>query len=282
MSILKILVLSIVQGAAELLPVSSSAHVILTEKLMHLDPTSPELTFLLVMLHTGTMFAVILYFWPRWKAMLMGNAGALIKMVVAATLCTGVMGLGLKALIEKIFLKGIPHAEIEQLFGNLPLMAVSLFLVGCVIIAAGSRKERSLVENLDLGKSLTIGIVQGLCLPFRGFSRSGATISTGLFLRLSRAVAEDFSFILAVVLTPPVVLKELHRLLKSGAVGILQDTGVGHLVLNGLLGMGFSFVAGLVALRFLSKTLEGGGWKYFGFYCIAFSGVVLTVHFSGL
>ena len=67
MTLSQILVLAIIQGAAELLPVSSSAHVIVAEKLMGLDPTAPEMTLLLVMLHTGTMFAVLVYFWKAWK-----------------------------------------------------------------------------------------------------------------------------------------------------------------------------------------------------------------------
>jgi len=67
MSILKILILAMVQGLCELLPVSSSAHVIVTEKLLGLDPTRPEMTLLLVMLHTGTMAAVSLYFWRGWQ-----------------------------------------------------------------------------------------------------------------------------------------------------------------------------------------------------------------------
>ena len=67
MHLLQIVVLAIVQGAAELLPVSSSAHVIVAEKLMGLDPTAPQMTLLLVMLHTGTMFAVIVYFWRSWR-----------------------------------------------------------------------------------------------------------------------------------------------------------------------------------------------------------------------
>jgi undecaprenyl-diphosphatase len=65
--LLQILLLGLVQGAAELLHVSSSAHVIVAEKLLGLDPSSPEWTFLLVMLHTGTMFAVIVYFWNAWR-----------------------------------------------------------------------------------------------------------------------------------------------------------------------------------------------------------------------
>ena len=68
MTVVQILLLGLVQGVAELLPISSSAHVIAAEKLMGLDPTAPQMTFLLVMLHTGTMFAVIAYFWSSWRA----------------------------------------------------------------------------------------------------------------------------------------------------------------------------------------------------------------------
>ena len=67
MPLLKVIILAIVQGLAELLPVSSSAHVIVAEKLMGLDPSDPAMTLLLVMLHTGTMFAVIVYFWRQWN-----------------------------------------------------------------------------------------------------------------------------------------------------------------------------------------------------------------------
>ena len=75
MTLLQILGLAVIQGAAELLPVSSSAHVIVAEKLMGLDPTTPEMTLLLVMLHTGTMFAVIFYFWKSWKESFFSSKG---------------------------------------------------------------------------------------------------------------------------------------------------------------------------------------------------------------
>ena len=123
--ILKILVLAVVQGATELLPVSSSAHVIVAEKLMGLDPTTPEMTLLLVMLHTGTMLAVIVFFWSSWKENFFKSSqvlGESLKFLITATLATGVVGFILKKLIEKIFFKDAPHAEIEQLFGNLLLV----------------------------------------------------------------------------------------------------------------------------------------------------------------
>src|SRR5579864_5744711 len=95
MSIFQVIVLAIVQGMAELLPVSSSAHVVVAEKLMGLDPSSPAMTLLLVMLHTGTMFAVIAYFWSQWKKTYFSSADAFKRFAVRliwATALTGVVG----------------------------------------------------------------------------------------------------------------------------------------------------------------------------------------------
>ena len=122
-----------------------------------------------------------------------------------------------------------------------------------------------------------IGLVQGICLPFRGFSRSGATISTGLFLGISRELAEEFSFALAVILTPPVVVRELLRLVKAHA---FQDTPLSNLLLPGSLGMLFSFFAGLLALRWLSSWMERGRWQWFAYYCFFAAAVVVAVNFA--
>ena len=125
----KILILAVIQGATELLPVSSSAHVIVAEKLMGLDPTKPEMTLLLVMLHTGTMLAVIVFFWNSWKANFFTSQKVFwesVKFIIMATIATGFVGLLLKVLIEKILLKGVSHPEVELLFGNLPLISAAL------------------------------------------------------------------------------------------------------------------------------------------------------------
>src|SRR6516164_4899186 len=105
----KVLLLSLIQGAAELLPVSSSAHVILAAKLMGMEEMDrPSMVFLLIMLHTGTMFAAIVYFWSAWKAILWspdapkGAGLRFIIGVIVATAVTGFVGLGLKYLIERV------------------------------------------------------------------------------------------------------------------------------------------------------------------------------------
>ena len=279
MTFLQIAALAVVQGLAELLPVSSSAHVIVAERLMGVDPSSPKMTFLLVMLHAGTTVAVILYFWPRWKERLRSASGParaeLLGALAIATAATGVLGLVLKHLIEKVWLRGSGHREVESLFSNLPLIAAALAAAGILTIWAGLRREDG-DRPLTPARSAWIGLVQGLCLPFRGFSRSGATISAGLLFGISRSLAEDFSFALAVILTPPVVALEAHRLIKAAAAEG-RSAWSPELFAPGLLGMVFSFLAGLVALRWLSDWLQNGRWRYFGCYCLAASAVVLAV-----
>jgi undecaprenyl-diphosphatase len=288
MHYVKIAVLAVIQGAAELLPVSSSAHVILAQRMMGMDPSRPEQVFLLVMLHTGTMFAVILYFWPRWRQLWSAPADAagapeprwhFVKMVVLATACTGVLGLGLKFFIERVILVGAlgyPKGEVEELFKNLPVIAVALAAVGILILAAGRRETAAKGGQITTSGAVWIGLVQGVCLPIRGLSRSGATISTGLFCGVSRSLSEDFSFALAVVLTPAVQVYILYKLLKDRA---LTENVVREELLPGLVGMVFSFGVGLVALRFLSAVMEKGRWGYFGYYCLLAAAVVLGAHF---
>ncbi|HAT29771.1 MAG TPA: UDP-diphosphatase [Janthinobacterium sp.] len=280
MNLLQILILAIVQGAAELLPVSSSAHVIVAEKLMGLDPTAPEMTLLLVMLHTGTMFAVIAYFWKSWRATYFSSGAAFranALYVAVATVATGVVGLILLKLITRVVAADMPNFEIEHLFGNAKLMAAALAAAGVLIIVSSRRKE-SAGADLTLRSAAWIGAVQGLCLPFRGFSRSGATISTGLALGVSRRRAEEFSFALAVVLTPAVIVKEGYRFYKAqAAAGAAHSEALMHLVGPSLIGMGLSFLVGLLALRWLSRWLEQGRWHFFGAYCLCASLVVLWV-----
>lgn len=280
MDLLHVFILAVIQGLAELLPVSSSAHVILAEKLMGFDPSAPNMTFLLVMLHTGTMFAVIVYFWHSWKKTYFSDWQSFKQRawyVLLATAITGVLGLLLQSLIKHVFFGGASSFEIEHLFSNSKLMAAALAAAGILIILS-SRLDRGQQDDIRLPSAMIIGAVQALCLPFRGFSRSGATISTGLFLGISRQKAEEFSFALAVVLTPAVIVKELVRLLHAQhATTGATHLALGSLLLPSLFGMVFSFLTGLLALKWLSAWLEHGRWYLFGIYCLAFSGVVLTL-----
>lgn len=281
MNTIQIIILAAIQGLAELLPVSSSAHVILAQKLMGIDPSSPAMTFFLVMLHTGTMFAVLLFFWSRWKKLLFNlkTSRQFLKAIVIATFITGVLGLSLKIFIEKIILEmllGHAKGEVENLFKVMPLVSGALFFVGLYIIFAGLKKTKSQKDSISDKDALLIGATQGLSLPFRGFSRSGSTISTSLLLGINRDMAEEFSFALAVVLTPPVIVLELRRLMKAQLTTHLDYIS---LLRPGFIGMFFSFLFGLLALKWLASWLEKGRWHYFGYYCVVLSIVAFVSSF---
>jgi undecaprenyl-diphosphatase len=285
MSLFNVFILAIVQGLAELLPVSSSAHVVVAEKLLGLDPSSPPMTLLLVMLHTGTMFAVIAYFWKQWRATYFSTAAAfkaIALRLLVATVITGIVGEAIVKVMEKTALRGVPHAEIEDLFGHLEFIAPALAAAGLLILIAGLRERRLRAaarsdSELTLADASTIGAVQGLCLPFRGFSRSGATISTGMLIGVSKPRAERFSFALAVVLTPAVVVREALRLAHAPPA----QESLQSIALLSVVGAVLAFIAGLLALKWLSRWLESGLWHLFGVYCLVAAVGVALLHYRG-
>ena len=278
-SVLKIAMLAIVQGFCELLPVSSSAHVIIAEKLMGLDPTAPAMTLLLIMLHTGTMFAVMVYFWNTWRSRYFSSARgfwSFAQSLFIATACTAVLGYGLILFIEHVIFRGAAKSDVEQLFGNMALITAALAAVGVMIILSGLRAPgANRRDSIGHGDAVWIGMVQGLCLPFRGFSRSGATISTGLFLGLQKELLENYSFALAVILTPPAIAREGWRLLKAHQGISAAGESLG-LIWPSLMGMTLSFAAGWLSLKWLSRWLERGRWHLFGYYCL-FAAVLVFV-----
>ena len=302
MSFFHVIVLAIVQGLAELLPVSSSAHVVVAEKLMGLDPSSPQMTLLLVMLHTGTMFAVIAYFWRQWRQSYFATVNAFKRFalrLVYATALTGVVGEALIKLVEHTMFKGAPKAEIEDLFGRLDMVAPALACAGILILIAGLREKkldavsaaqaaaasltRRPTDSVTMRQAGWMGLLQGLALPFRGFSRSGATISTGMLTGATKQCAERFSFAMAVVITPAAIGREAMRLLHAthAAAATGSPIDLHGTLLFSLLGAVFAFLAGLVALKWLSNWLENGRWYWFGIYCLVASCVVFYLHAKG-
>jgi undecaprenyl-diphosphatase len=203
--------------------------------------------------------------------------------MIAATGATVLVGIALKILIEKTILKGFSHPEIESIFGNLPLMSTALAAAGALILWAGYIENGASKQKFPLGlkAAILIGMVQGICLPFRGFSRSGATISTGLLLGIDKRKVEDFSFALAVILTPPVILIEGLRFLKAQHASVHHGLSMTGLFLPSIIGMVLSFISGLLALKWLSSWLEAGRWYLFGIYCLCASIVILFLHCQG-
>ncbi len=292
MTLWHVIILAIVQGLAELLPVSSSAHVIVAAELMHENMSTPNNALLLVLLHTGTMFAVIVYFWRRWAAEIFASWETFwqtVKLLFVSTLLSGLLFVPIDKLVEHVLSRGGQHADIEALFNKLNWIAPALAAAGVLIIYAGLREARrpeteaeksAARRGIRWPDAIVMGILQGIAIPFRGFSRSGVTISGGLLTGGERSDIEWYSFAMVVVLTPLAILWELRRVYKTAH---LAGYGVhwGPALTPGIVGMIFSFLAGLLALKWLSRWLENGKWHWFGIYCLAAAAAVAYLYHIG-
>lgn len=292
MSVWHVIVLAIVQGLAELLPVSSSAHVIVAAELMHENMSTPANALLLVLLHTGTMFAVIAYFWRRWMDEIFGSWARVLhyaKLIFVSSLLSGIVFAPIDKLVGHLLGSGGHAADIELLFNKLNWIAPALALAGVLILYAGLREarrpeteeeKRTAARGVQWGDAILMGILQGFAIPFRGFSRSGVTISGGLLTGGERRKIESYSFAMVVAITPLAIAWELRRVYKTAHLaGITVHWGPA--LTPGIIGMIFSFAAGMLALRWLSRWLENGKWHWFGIYCLAAAIVIGYLYHLG-
>ncbi|MGH9535455.1 MAG: undecaprenyl-diphosphate phosphatase [Terriglobales bacterium] len=320
-----VLVLAIVQGLAELLPVSSSAHVIVVAHFLGVNMSTPANALLLVLLHTGTMLAVIAYFWRRWRRTFLASwarVGKIVPLIFVSSLFSGLVFLPVERLVRQALSHGAYRPDIEVLFHKLSWIAPPLAIVGLLILYAGLRQARrpnpagtpegapppapppsgaepppagpaaahgpllataavAAIPTADgsvgWGTAIKMGVLQGFAIPFRGFSRSGATISGGLLQGEERQTVEAYSFAMVVAITPLAVLWELRRVVHSAhAAGMAVHWAA--VLPQGLLGMVFAFLAGLLALKWLSRWLEQGRWHWFGIYCLVFAAFVEAIY----
>ncbi len=285
-----VVILAAVQGLTELLPVSSSAHVIVTAKLLHENMSTPTNALLLVMLHTGTMFAVLAYFWQQWRDTFFSSWVAFYRfarMVFVSCFLSGVVAVPLVLLIEHILSHGNHHAEVEALFNKLNWIAPALAIAGILTLWAGLREARdpeaqsgTKGRGINWRQAVVMGMLQGAAIPFRGFSRSGSTISGALLVGGDRMPVESFSFAIVVAITPLAIAREFYRVLRDNAPAGIH-LNLGSTLAPSLLGMVCAFLAGLIALKWLSRWLEQGRWYWFGIYCLVASTMVMMLYLRG-
>lgn len=261
MEIVNSVILGIIQGATEFIPVSSSGHLILMRDLLNME-VEYSLAFDAV-LQLATTFAVLVYFrkdifnlaknFFKFISRKFVDAKELIllKAVMLGTIPAVVIGLLLEDSMETIFRSSF-------------LVAMSLIVGGLIMFFA----ERFAKQNADLNikKGIGVGFFQALAL-IPGFSRSGMTISGGLFLGLKREEATRFAFILAF----PVLLGAgMKKLLDLGGSGVLNSVGV-ELFAGSLA----SFIVGLLAIHFLVTFLKKNTMNAFVIYRFALAVIVL-------
>ncbi|MDD1763470.1 MAG: undecaprenyl-diphosphate phosphatase [Methanobacteriaceae archaeon] len=268
MNIIQAIILGMVQGLTEFLPVSSSAHLVLVPELMGVKSSLAFDT----LLHLGTLIAVIYYFWNDVVNMIKAFISSL-KDVPQGKFRTELMDDAFKRLSWLVIVGTIPAALMgillkdffESLFSSVAAVGVFLLITGLILwgverMPRGDKK----VKEITFTNSLLVGIAQG-CAIAPGISRSGATIATSLFLGFDRELAARFSFLLSI----PAILGAALIQAKDLTVGFDLSTGV---FVAGLLS---SMIFGYLAIKFLMGYIKQHKLTIFAYYCWIVGLVVL-------
>ncbi len=251
METLKVILLAIEQGITELLPISSSAHLILTSQILKINMD----TYLLSILHLGTTVALLIYFWKfLFKDILKKEKLSLYLKILISTIPAGVVGLLFESVIE------------DRLRGNL-IIAISLIVWGVVMILVERRKEIKDQELITVSwkQSLLMGIAQIFAL-IPGGSRSGISTIVGMFTGLNKYTAIQYSFLLG-----------LPLLLAAPVYQIVKDYPQRVLNISDILGIFIAGVVTYIALLLLEKYSKKKWLTVFGIYRIIIGIAVLAI-----
>ncbi|MBF0452063.1 MAG: undecaprenyl-diphosphate phosphatase [Candidatus Magnetomorum sp.] len=270
------LLLGVVQGLTEFLPVSSSGHLVLLQKLTGIQ--EPAILFD-ICLHVGTLMAVILIFYSDIRDMILAIIqlpGQLLKekkqslmaliqenkqlktafLIIVGTIPTGLMG---------IFFR----KQVDILFGDISLVGMMLIITGIFlgltrIVPSGGRS----IEDITVRDALFLGLIQGFAI-IPGISRSGATITAALFLKMDRSLAGRFSFLLSI---PSILGALVLELSKPACDPVFSYPMIFAASL-------VSFAVGFIALKILLRVVDQGKLFYFSPYCIGVGGLTLVLFF---
>jgi undecaprenyl-diphosphatase len=262
MQLWQILILAIIQGVAEFLPISSSGHVVIIAELLadgdvsHLDVSDVN-----IVLHVGTLLSILVVYWRR-VVQLLGDDRRSIGLLLVGTLPAIAIGVPVKkfgsALLESSLLAGL-----------------LLIATGAILVWVSRRRYgEQQYESLGFDKALLIGAAQAAAvLP--GLSRSGATISAGLALGLSPQSAATFSFLLAIPIIAGGGAYELVSLLRDQHAFV---TPVAYLAVGAVV----AFLVGLLSLSWLIRCMEHGRLQWFAAWCIPVGACVVLWQLLGM
>ena len=260
------LILGIVQGLTEFLPVSSSAHLNLFPWVFGWDKISDSFD---VALHLGTLLAIVLFFYKDWIKLIKGGYNQVVKKkntvngrmfwyIVFATIPAGILSLVLDKISEIIVGDNL---NVEML-----VIAITLIVMG-IILYIVDKKAKSTVKykNITLKQSMLIGMSQAIAAAFPGVSRSGITMTVARWLNVEREAAAKYSFMLAAPITLAAVIFDLNKFTFG---------------LPFLVGVLSSFIVGVLIIKFLLNYLKKGSFKIFAIYRVIIGIIVIGLFFT--
>ena len=240
MTLLQGLILAVVQGLTEFLPVSSSGHLVIAQKLLGF--ATPPISFD-ILVHSATLLAIIWFLRSSLLKLLRQN----LLLVLIGSLPAGLIGLMLQ-----------PYLQI--IFNSLSLVGIGLLFTGLILLATKSARSGS---SLSIKSALLVGTAQALAI-LPGISRSGSTIATALILGVARPAALNFSLLLAIPAILGAQIIEFKDLFNHG--NSLSVNALGFLV---------AFFSGILALKLIKAALASHHFHRFGYYCLAVGALVL-------
>ncbi len=261
-------ILGAVQGLTEFLPVSSSGHLTLLQHLLQFDLEGGSMTFINIMMHLGTLIAVIVVFWKDILALFKKPFKTLL-MLIAATIPAGVVGLLFNDEIDALF-----SGENAVLYLSVCFALTALLLLICEMAA----KRRKVQKPLGWGSAAAMGLMQAVAL-FPGISRSGSTIVAGALVGTRREDVAKFSFLMSI----PVILGSF----AVEVFGIVREpSSVAGVGANGVIGMAVGVVLaavfGFFAIKLMLRVIRKANYVWFSVYLTALSVVCFSLCAAGV
>ncbi len=259
MSIIEAIILAIIEGLTEFLPISSTGHMIIASSVMGIASETFTKTFVIA-IQLGAILSVVVMYWKRFFQ----SADFYFKLGLAF-IPSAVLGLLLGNFID-------------QIFDRVDVVGFALLLGGIFLLFVDGwfrENERSVESRIGYKQAFLIGIFQCLAILLPGLSRSAATIIGGLTQKLNRKTATEFSFFLAVPTMFGAAAYKLFQFFRNGETLTISD--LKHL----LLGNAIAFVVAWIAIRSFINFLNRNGFKIFGYYRIVIGAIILILYYSG-
>jgi len=258
MTLWQAIVLGVVQGIAEFLPVSSSGHLVVLQTVFGIE--QPGITFDIV-LHLGSLSAVFAVFWKDIKNLVTNPFQKLTGLLIVGTIPAVIVGFMFKSEIERIFVQGF-------------YLALAFIFTGILLWVADSigQGSKRTVKSISYFDALTIGLMQAVGIP-PGISRSGATITGGLICGLSRETAARFSFLLSIIVIAGAGTLEAWELYTEQVRFYTSD------LLPFMLGFFAAALSGYLAIRLLLQLIKSCKLRYFSYYLFVLGAWILVDRF---